>query len=425
MKILCLVALILSLAALSCESAEPAPLAGTSWTLLAMGDGDTLRTVDLDLPVVLEFLDGGAELTGSTGCNGYGGEYEIAGASFRTVDVLITERGCPTRALFDREHEYKNSLADATHATVTHGGSLLVVEAEGGRVLVFGSSEVDAGATEIGTGSRSAEDENDTSDSKVGLQTRDSDGNTPLHIAVRDDNMAEVQALLDSGADVNARNDYGTTPLHSVRSNAALVQLLLANGADINASTAHNDTPLSSAAGGDLAIVQILLDAGANPNGVEFDNIPLRYAVGSRNLPVIQALLDAGADPDATDPNGRESALYEAVRMEYLPGVQMLLDNGADPNIEVDEVPILLTALDGGDPAVIQALLDAGGNPNAKHEDGETALHIAAEWFDHFPEVLPALLDAGASKEVRNRDGKTPLEIAEERGHATAVELLK
>ena len=138
MKISGLVALVALFAALSCAQGEPAPsLAGTSWTLLAMGEGDNLRTVGLDPPVVLEFLGDGAELAGSTGCNGYGGEYEGTGATFRTVGVQITARGCPTRVLFDRESEYTTALANAHSATLTPTLPLLIIEAEGKRALIF------------------------------------------------------------------------------------------------------------------------------------------------------------------------------------------------------------------------------------------------------------------------------------------------
>ena len=103
-----------------------------------MGDGDNLRTVAADPPVALEFLGDGAELGGSTGCNGYGGKYEATGAEFRTVDVLMTERACPTPELFERERDYADALATAHRATLTPGWPLLIIESEDGRALIFG-----------------------------------------------------------------------------------------------------------------------------------------------------------------------------------------------------------------------------------------------------------------------------------------------
>ncbi len=121
------------------------PFAGTSWTLYAIGDGDEVREVSTDPPVTLEFEADTAELGGGTGCNGYFGRYEVKpfsaylddGDTFRTVDVSMTERGCPTMALFERENEYQTALANAERAVLTHDRARLVILAQGGRVLIF------------------------------------------------------------------------------------------------------------------------------------------------------------------------------------------------------------------------------------------------------------------------------------------------
>ena len=39
------------------------------------------------------------------------------------------------------------------------------------------------------------------------------DGTTALHWAVHNDDLAQVRQLLAAGADPNATNDYGATPL--------------------------------------------------------------------------------------------------------------------------------------------------------------------------------------------------------------------
>ena len=92
-------------------------------------------------------------------------------------------------------------------------------------------------------------------------------GYSPLHLATTYGTLASMQVLLDAGADVTARNEFGYTPLHeaSLSINPAKIQVLLDAGADVTARTVHGVTPLHNAARyGTLASIQVLLDAGAD-----------------------------------------------------------------------------------------------------------------------------------------------------------------
>src|SRR4029077_4352249 len=74
--------------------------------------------------------------------------------------------------------------------------------------------------------------------------------------------------LLAQGAEVNAGDLDGVTPLHQAAnlSNITLVKILLDHSANIHARTAKNRTPLHWAAvGGDLNTVKFLLEKGADP----------------------------------------------------------------------------------------------------------------------------------------------------------------
>src|SRR6188508_1942486 len=65
------------------------------------------------------------------------------------------------------------------------------------------------------------------------LNARDWAGRTPLFAAAEYD-LEMTKALLDAGADANARTSDGYNPLHMV-GNAAIAKLLLDHGADVNA----------------------------------------------------------------------------------------------------------------------------------------------------------------------------------------------
>ena len=88
---------------------------------------------------------------------------------------------------------------------------------------------------------------------------------TPLHLAVQDEDTETVKALLAAGADPNVKGEYGRTPLHEAAwiGHSETIRLLLAAGSDPNAKDHKGLTPLHTAASGNSEIVQILLPAGA------------------------------------------------------------------------------------------------------------------------------------------------------------------
>ena len=85
--------------------------------------------------------------------------------------------------------------------------------------------------------------------------------------------LEEVTACLDTGVDLNARDDAGATPLHRAAQNTE-----------------------------NLDVIKALLNAGAGLEARDkYENTPLHYAVWNKNIDAIEALLNAGADIEAQD----------------------------------------------------------------------------------------------------------------------------
>ena len=153
-----------------------------------------------------------------------------------------------------------------------------------------------------------------------------------LFKAIQKRDKAAVEALLAKGADVNAADKDGRTPLHEAASysNKGGAELLLAKSADVNAADKYGATPLHSAA--TKSFVELLLSKGADVNARTklTGATPLYSAVDSlRDDDVIEALLAKGADINAKDKDGN-TPLHRAADMISERLVELLVMKGAD-----------------------------------------------------------------------------------------------
>ena len=182
--------------------------------------------------------------------------------------------------------------------------------------------------------------------------------------AAKNGDLIKVQTALENGANPNAKNNAGQTPLHYAASLFAaqegrveIVKLLLKRGADPNAKNKHGKTPLHYAVTvGDVNVVRVLLEHGANPN-VKDDNsmTPLHYAARDGHVDVVRVLLEHGADPNTKDNDGL-APLHLAAYLGRVEIVKLLLEHGADPRIADNEGHI---PLDVAKDSVIRSLLES------------------------------------------------------------------
>lgn len=122
-----MVAAVLVLAA--CASSGEG-LAGTSWQLVEM-NGQLVRQ---DIDVTLNFEDE-QQISGSAGCNSYGGGYSIDGSSITFSQVFSTEMACMDETVMNTESTFLDALNAG--GTYEHLGDSLTINAANGTTLTF------------------------------------------------------------------------------------------------------------------------------------------------------------------------------------------------------------------------------------------------------------------------------------------------
>jgi uncharacterized protein len=228
---------------------------------------------------------------------------------------------------------------------------------------------------------------------KVSPKAAQPDGATALHWAVQWDDLDTATLLLRAGADPNASNDYGVTPLGLACANGdnpAMVELLLKSGATVEAATSRtSETALMMAARtGSVAAIKLLVAAGAEVNAREvvLGQTALMWAATEGNTDVVQFLLEFGADVHAKSNAGYTPLLF-AARTGDVQLSQLLLDKGANVNeAATDGETALLIATIRSHTTLGKFLLDKGADPNLG--PGYTPLHWAAGDWTSNPDVI-------------------------------------
>lgn len=243
-------------------------------------------------------------------------------------------------------------------------------------------------------------------------QACDCSGRPALLLAITTQSIDWIERLLAAGADPNASDPAGTTPLlqlcWSRRTDAReIAPLLIRAGADPARASRDGSTPAGVARLTGQFELATLLDwpAGAHPGRV-LDGAALAAAGKRGDLETLDRLLGLGLDIDAGDAQG-STALLHAAGTGRLDLVRALLERGADPQrANASGVTPLAAAILGGRMEVIEFLLARGVDPEATLLGRYTALGLASACL-RLP-LVDWLLQRGVDVEGR-RAPETPI----------------
>ena len=263
-------------------------------------------------------------------------------------------------------------------------------------------------------------------------------GSTVLLFAARSGDLESARVLLAAGANVNdaTAEDGSALVVAAASGHEPLAQFLLENGADPNATDALGITPLH------WALQEGLQAIVAGRTG------PTDRFWHRANMPgLIRSLLAHGADPNAEirkEFHPYSDPLFAHNQGNYLPQISIvgatpfllavasgdtgsmrtLVEGRADPLLATIDgtTPLMVAAGLGREPVMrteemwekfreaAQIALQLGGNVHAVGGGERTALHGAALMGD--PEMIKFLMEQGADIEAKDKYGQTPLTIA-------------
>ena len=115
----------------ACGGSGATALRDTAWELESLTGNDLLPGTK----ITLEFS--GDQVSGSAGCNQYGGSYQARGDSLSVGDVFSTEMGClEPEGILEQETAYLATLMTAARYQIV-GNRLEILDEAGTQILVF------------------------------------------------------------------------------------------------------------------------------------------------------------------------------------------------------------------------------------------------------------------------------------------------
>ncbi|XP_042879492.1 transient receptor potential cation channel subfamily A member 1-like [Penaeus japonicus] len=273
------------------------------------------------------------------------------------------------------------------------------------------------------------------------LNARDKEGRTALHLAILGDSYEAMEALIESGCNLQLKDNDNNTPLHlavihnKVKAAGKLVMHLDESG--ILHGDGQGRTALHLAAELDHEMcAQILLDTYTRPPTQRCNNgyLPIHVAARNSSVGVVRHLIkwaeERACEREMTtlpDLDGN-APLHQAVQGRAIKVVEQFLKVGALISTQQLDLstPVHLACSQGAlDVVKLMFSLqpqEAARVLMATDAQGMTPLHCAA-MFNHF-ELVAFILEQGAAIDATDRKGRSPLLLAAAHGGWLTIDVL-
>ena len=230
-----------------------------------------------------------------------------------------------------------------------------------------------------------------------------------------------VQLLIEYKTDVNVKDTNSNTPLHiaTQRNHHELMDILMQNGADIEATDRKGFSPIHLALGfKKYQALEVLIKYCANVNARSPEgSTPLHTAVSQGFEDGVQLLVNNGVEVDANDNYGHTPLHYAIMgkiskkkqdpQDTFIKIAEILLENEANIEAKINGLTPLTCAALQNEKAILKLLLAYGAKTEIKANDRFTALHFAVS--RNYLKVVKILIKGGANIRARNAHDQTPL----------------
>lgn len=196
---------------------------------------------------------------------------------------------------------------------------------------------------------------------------------------------------------------------------------------DINSSNSMGKSALIEAIENSKGSVSILVEGGANVNAKDmYGNTPLLLAVEKKDRETVKYLIDKGANVNVKNNNG-DTPFMAAARNGDIETIKLLMSKGVNVNSKDGKGnTILIEAINRNNDEMVKFLLENGANVNVRDKwmnKEKTALMLVIE--NYMPvEIMEMMVAKGVELDVKDEDGNTALITAVQRNNIAAVKML-